>query len=326
VSRRRRLLLAGGSVFALLWGLNSPFLARGTRPEPLLLAHRALGQDYSREDLDAETCTASRMLPPEHGWLENTIPSIEAAFGYGADVVEIDVHPTTDGEFAVFHDWTVDCRTEGHGVTREHTLAELKALDVGYGYTADGGRTFPFRGTGVGLMPSLDEVLASFPGRRFLINVKSDDPAEGVALAERLAALPPDRRHDLMVYGGARPIGVLRRRLPDVSVMSRPILKSCLVRYLALGWSGHVPEACRNSVVLVPANVAPWLWGWPDRFVGRMEAAGSPVFLVNDWSGGFSEGINSLEDLEAKVPPSFPGGIWTDRIDRIGPAVAGPRR
>lgn len=326
MSRRRRLLFAGGVLFALLWGLNSPFLAKSTRPMPVLLAHRALGQDFSREGLDAETCTASRMLPSGHGWLENTIPSMEAAFGYGADVVEFDVHPTADGGFAVFHDWTVDCRTDGHGVTRERTLAELRALDAGYGYTADGGRTFPFRGTGVGLIPSLDDVLASFPGRRFLINVKSNDPAEGEALAERLAALGPIRREDLMVYGGARPIAVLRRRLPDLSVMSKPTLKSCLVRYLALGWSGHVPRACRNSIVLVPANVAPWLWGWPDRFVGRMEGVGSPVFLVNDWTGGFSEGIDTLEDLEAKVPPGFAGGIWTDRIDRIGPAIAAAGR
>ena len=29
---------------------------------------------------------------------------------------------------------------------RDKTLAELQALDIGYGYTADGGKTFPFRG------------------------------------------------------------------------------------------------------------------------------------------------------------------------------------
>ena len=116
--------------------------------------------------------------PAEHRFLENTLAAFSAAFAAGADIVEFDVHPTTDGAFVVFHDWTLDCRTDGHGGTREHSLAELKALDVGYGYTADGGKTFPFRGAGVGLMPTLDEVLAAFPGRRFLINVKSDDPSE----------------------------------------------------------------------------------------------------------------------------------------------------
>ena len=37
---------------------------------------------------------------------------MRAAFAAGADIVELDIHPTTDGQFAVFHDWTLDCRTE----------------------------------------------------------------------------------------------------------------------------------------------------------------------------------------------------------------------
>ena len=91
-------------------------------------------------------------------------------------------------------------------------MAELKALDVGYGYTADGGRTFPFRGKGVGMMPTLDEVLAKFPGRRFLINIKSKDPTEGEKLALRLAQLTPEERARLMAYGGTAPINVAASR------------------------------------------------------------------------------------------------------------------
>jgi glycerophosphoryl diester phosphodiesterase len=53
------------------------------------------------------------MLPPRHGYLENTIASMEAVFSLGADALELDAHPTTDGQFAIFHDWMVDCRTEG---------------------------------------------------------------------------------------------------------------------------------------------------------------------------------------------------------------------
>ena len=90
---------------------------------------------------------------------------MRAGFAAGADIVELDVHPTTDGEFAVFHDWTLDCRTDGQGVTREHSMAYLKKLDIGHGYTADGGKTFPFRGKGIGLMPTLAEVLEAFPQR-----------------------------------------------------------------------------------------------------------------------------------------------------------------
>jgi glycerophosphoryl diester phosphodiesterase len=141
-----------------------------------LLAHRGIAQQFDTTNLANDTCTASRMLAPTHGYLENTVASMRASFEPGADIVEFDVHPTTDGQFALFRDWTLDCRTDGHGVTREHAMPELKKLDVGYGYTADGGKTFPFRGKGIGQMPSLDDVLQTFPDRSFLIkNVKSND-------------------------------------------------------------------------------------------------------------------------------------------------------
>ena len=62
----------------------------------------------------------------------------------------------------------------------------------------DGGKTYPFRGKGVGLLPSLDEVLAAFPGKRLLINIKSYDPTEGAKLAERLQSVAPDDGARLM--------------------------------------------------------------------------------------------------------------------------------
>lgn len=40
---------------------------------------------------------------------------------------------------------------------------------------------------GVRLMPSLDEVLARFPDRSFLIHVKSNDPKEEELLAQYLS-------------------------------------------------------------------------------------------------------------------------------------------
>src|SRR5215475_7004019 len=151
-----------------------------------LLAHRGLAQTFDLAGVENDTCTASRIHSPEHPYLENTLASMDAAFRAGADIVELDIHPTTDGQFAVFHDWSLDCRTDGRGVTRAHTMAELKALDVGYGYTADAGKTFPFRHEGIGLMPSLDEVLTAFPDKRFLIHIKSNDADEGEKLARRL--------------------------------------------------------------------------------------------------------------------------------------------
>jgi glycerophosphoryl diester phosphodiesterase len=312
----------GIAVLAAFMFLNNTTWLVLERPDgPLLLAHRGLAQTYDADGLERDTCTATRIHPPEHAFLENTLPSMRAAFAAGADIVEFDVHPTTDGHFAVFHDWTLDCRTNGHGVTREHSLAQLKALDVGYGYTADGGKTYPFRGHGVGMMPSLNEVLDAFPDRRFLINVKSNDPNEGRQLSARLRQLPAERRALLMIYGGDAPLAVTRAQLPDIPAMSGATLKQCLLRYLAFGWTGHVPAACRNSLILVPVNYAPWLWSWPDGFINRMKRVSTEVFVVGRYDGReFSSGIDTANDF--KLLSRWPrAGIWTNRIDRIAPLV-----
>lgn len=306
-----------GLLTAFVYLNNSSLFTTRPHGEPTLLAHRGIAQQFDPTGVGNDTCTASRMLPPVHDYLENTIASMRAGFAAGADIVEADIHPTTDGQFAVFHDWTLDCRTEGKGLTRDHAMADLKALDIGYGYTADGGKTFPLRGKGIGLMPSLDEVLSTFPDKQFLINIKSNDPEEGKKLAAVLSALPADRRQTLMVYGGDRPVAALRAALADIRTMSRSSLKTCLLRYFATGWTGIVPEACRNSIVLVPINIAPWLWGWPDRFLDRMEGAGSRVFALGPYSGGdFSTGLDTAE-LISRLPQNYSGGIWTNEVETV---------
>jgi len=118
-----------------------------------IIAHRGIHQEFPSDNLTDETCTATRIYPLTHRFIENTIPAIAEAFKDGATMVELDIHPTSDGHMVVFHDWGLDCRTEGHGVTHDHTLAELKKLDVRYGYTPDGGKTYPLRGSGMGMMP-----------------------------------------------------------------------------------------------------------------------------------------------------------------------------
>ncbi len=318
-----------GSVLVLALGAfvflnNTNLFSTSVAGKPTLLAHRGLHQTFPAEGLKGDTCTAARIHRPEHGYLENTLASMRAAFEAGADIVELDIHPTTDGHFAVIHDWTLDCRTNGTGLTRERTLSELKSLDIGYGYTTDGGRTYPFRGKGVGLLPSLDEVLAAFPGGRLLIDIKSNEPADGEKLADRLAQLPRPQFARVMIYGGDRPVAAVRARLPRLKTMSRASVRRCLLSYIGIGWSGWVPAACRDGLLIVPINVAPWLWGWPDRFLARMQSSGTEVFAAGAWDGGFSRGIDD-EAMFRRLPDGYAGGIWTNRIDRIAPLVDGAR-
>jgi glycerophosphoryl diester phosphodiesterase len=173
------------------------------------------------------------------------------------------------------------------------------------------------------MLPSLGQVLTTFPDRDFFIDVKSNDADEGALLAEWLAALTAGREGEIVVFGGPQPVGVVRKRLPHIRTITRPQMKRCLMRYMAVGWTGHVPSACRRSMLFVPANVAPWLWGWPDRLLQRMDQVGTRVVLIGDYGGGgFSQGFDDPDRL-TELPAAYSGGIWTDRIDLIGPAVRG---
>ncbi|MDX2238368.1 MAG: glycerophosphodiester phosphodiesterase family protein [Hyphomonadaceae bacterium] len=322
MKKRWIVAIAVAAVLGGVFGMNASFWGK---PEGVafVLAHRGVHQRFHTEGLTNETCTAARILPPTHAFLENTLPSIEAAFAAGADMVEIDVHPTTDGEFAVFHDWTLECRTDGHGVTRTHTMQALRALDVGYGYTHDGGATFPFRGRGVGAMPTLGEVLAAFPERRFLVNFKGSDAAEGDAMAAYLDAIEHARPERLAFFGGApaRRLDALR---PEYKVVTRRGLRRCATDYVLFGWLGVTPEACRDSIVFAPINYARFAWGWPDLFVSRMQAAGSEVVLIGPIDAGgplLASGIDDAATLD-RVPAGWRGGVSTDAVEIIGPLLA----
>jgi glycerophosphoryl diester phosphodiesterase len=319
----RTAALAVLGVAGALYAVNNSWSARPSGSLEIM-AHRGVHHTYHREGLTNETCTAERIFPPEHGLFENTLPSMRAAFEHGADVVEIDVHSTTDGRFAVFHDWTLDCRTEGEGVTREHSMAYLRTLDLGYGYTADGGATFPLRGTGEGMMPDLEEVLDAFPGGRFLIDVKTNDPQEGDRLHAFLQTRPEGDAARLTFMGGDWPLARLRELRPGVRTASRRTMSACAKDYMLLGWSGHVPEVCRNTMVMAPEGWRTILWGWPDRFLQRMQDADTEVWLVGpaDMRVRRFQRVDDARSL-ARVPRGWRGGIDTDRIEVIGPAIRG---
>lgn len=78
---------------------------------------------------------------------ENTLGAMEAATLH-ADAVEIDVRRCGSGELVAIHDERVDRVTDGTGRVSEHTLADLRSLDV--------------LGSGEGV-PTLEAVLGVIP-------------------------------------------------------------------------------------------------------------------------------------------------------------------
>jgi glycerophosphoryl diester phosphodiesterase len=320
MTRNHALLLTTLIAVGAVYFANASWLAPEPGGDARLMAHRGIHQLYSREGIDKDTCTAIRMLPPTNPYIENTLPSIAASFRAGADILEIDIHPTTDNEFVVFHDWTIDCRTEGKGVTREQSLGYLKSLDVGYGYTADGGKTFPFRGKGKGMMPSLAEVLKAFPEQRFLINFKSRWLREADLLHAYLGRHGITIDDKIMVYGHDKPVGRWKAINPTGFAFSKAEMKKCTLDYMKVGWSTTLPASCAGSVIGVPINYRHLVWGWPNRFLERMRQSNTTVVFLGDIENeNGAPGITDPDDLKA-IPTGFNGLIWTDAIELVGPA------
>jgi glycerophosphoryl diester phosphodiesterase len=142
---------------------------------------------------DALTEPARRILIAHRGGAgrapENTLHALAGAAALGAEAVELDVRLSRDGEVVVIHDPTVDRTTNAAGRVRDMTATALARLDAGARFTSDGGRTFPFRGRGIGV-PRLDEVLSSLRDIPLLIEVKEPAALRPVVdLLQRHAAV-----------------------------------------------------------------------------------------------------------------------------------------
>lgn len=62
---------------------------------------------------------------------ENTLSSFKLGYKHNADADELDIHLTKDGKVVVMHDYDTG-RTGGKKLKiSEHTLEELRALDIG---------------------------------------------------------------------------------------------------------------------------------------------------------------------------------------------------
>ncbi len=64
---------------------------------------------------------------------ENTLRAFRLAIELGADMSELDVHLSRDGELIVMHNETVDQTTDGHGAIKEMSLGQIRSLDAGQG-------------------------------------------------------------------------------------------------------------------------------------------------------------------------------------------------
>jgi glycerophosphoryl diester phosphodiesterase len=199
-----------------------PYLAGA----PLLVAHRG----------------GAKLAP------ENTMAAFRSALAdWRADMLELDVHLSADGEVVVIHDPTVDRTTDGTGAVRSLPWAALAELDAGYRFASANDAT-PFRGRGVRI-PRLEELLEEFPGPASTSSARRRDVAaplvrlvqrHGAAHRVLVAAIPERNR-----AGRAR----LSRPLGRVARAGEPVSLFC-----ASG-TRRAPTSCSSRS---PGAASPW--------------------------------------------------------------------
>lgn len=114
---------------------------------------------------------------------ENTMTSFRKAYQAGANMIELDVHFSKDGQLVVMHDTTLDRTTNGKGLVKDKTLEELKQLDAGTKFSK------VFAGEKI---PTLDEVLA-FAKDKISVNIEikseavtENTPPAGTGIEEKV--------------------------------------------------------------------------------------------------------------------------------------------
>lgn len=193
---------------------------------------------------------------------ENTLEAFRGAVRAGADGLELDVHLTRDGRVVVIHDDTLDRTTNGAGLVRNKTLAEIERLDAGYRFTEDG--SYPYRGKELQI-PTLDEVFREFPSLAVNVEIKEDQPGveEAVLRLVREAGaeertLVASQKHAVIkrfreVSGGEIDTSASGREIRIFSLLSKLRLESLLrPAYDAL----QVPVRYRGMDVLTPEFLA----------------------------------------------------------------------
>lgn len=112
---------------------------------------------------------------------ENSMPAFGAAVAMGAEEIEFDLWPTTDGVLVSCHDATLDRVSNGHGKIYEHSYAELLQLDFGEKHGEK------FKGLKI---PTFEDILRKFAGQVIMnIHVKLWDCDFADPMIEKIVAL-----------------------------------------------------------------------------------------------------------------------------------------
>jgi glycerophosphoryl diester phosphodiesterase len=235
-------------------------------------------------------------------WPGSTMVFLQGSQELGVDVLELDVHMSSDGHIVVMHDDTVDRTTNGAGKISDLTLKGIKSLEVAGSWSNDGGQTYPYLGQEL-RVPTLAEVFHLFPQIPINIEIKQAEPSMARQLCELIRNF--NRTKAVMVSSFSDDaLFEFRNSCPEVAtaagsnearnfvILNFAHLANALTpRYEAF----QVPEKSSNIPVVIP------------RFV---TSAHRHNLQVHVWT------INDPETMQRYIEMGV-DGIMTDRPDLL---------
>lgn len=237
---------------------------------------------------------------------ENTLGAFRAALALAPDALELDVHLSADGEVVIIHDPTLDRTCDRAGIVRTLTWKELQGVDAGARFTLDRGRSFPFRGTGLGILRFAD-VLEEFASLPLLVEIKTPEAslplrrlveragAEGrVAVASMHEAAVAPFRDSRIPVGAARPDAV--RLYLQSLVGRRPRAVPYAFAALTPNYCGLPVPVMRFARMLRPLGVPMHVWTVNDPRTAERMWRGGVTGIVTDDPGALLERRRRMQE------------------------------
>ncbi len=210
--------------------------------------------------------------------------SFRSAIASGCDLIECDVHLSSDGRLVVIHDHTLERTTNGTGLVGEKTAAELRRLDAGHGER----------------IPLLQEVVELAIGKVGLVIEIKQMPIQYPGLEDKLVAM-------LRQLGAVADCAAVSFHHPSIRVLRgmEPKLQVGILE-------GSRPVDPARLLKESGADVYSPHWGAMDpQVVKEIHAAGGAVAV---WP---------VDDAPAIAWCKYckPDAIFTNRPAEVGPAL-----
>ena len=217
---------------------------------------------------------------------ENTWPGLRIGHEVGADLLEIDVQLTRDGEAIIFHDFTLQPKLGDPRWVRDLTWHELQGLDVGGWFDPS------FAGERI---PRLADVLDWAQSRTSLwIDLKNG------------FADPDDDRLEMTALDLVEKTAMAGRVL--ISSWDQVALARVRARRPDIPLAVNLRERVADPVGQIAPTGARWVtvyWPQIDRdAIARLRRAGLVVNLANLFTGDYAEALHLGVDAVTATDPA----------------------